>query len=1114
MHSHQSKKLSLSQGFVLHCKAMMTGLCLIVFCFAGIVCHAQVKAAFSVNTYSGCVPLTIQCNGSENGSNTNLLWTSSDGQTSGEQNPSFVFTQPGTYLLKLKVSNSTVADSTWVTIVAHGISASFTYSYNNICTTPVPVQFTASSLVSSGNYHWDFGDNTVSIVSTPKHVYNAQGSYTVRLTTYSAEGCIDSSQKTLQTGSVAVDFEAPPTICNNNPVLFKNTSSSLPKSLAWTVNGTVVNSNSFHLLQTFSTPGTYTIQLSEDFGGCKFQKQKTITVLPSPVASFTQSGILQSCSYPSTVQFTNASQNADNYVWNFGDSANSQDANPAHTYTRKGQYSPMLIAYSANGCADTVTKANLIFLGPPTIKSISPLPFSGCLPYKFSPKANIATPEPIASYNWNFGNGIRSADSVPSNTYTKGGTYNVTLTIQTVSGCTDTLIVKNAVTVGDSIVPDFTVDKNIGCSSDTFHFKGTSSKPAYSWLWYFGDGNVAGGQNATYTYRSSGYETVSLAIGNNGCVVTTSKKNFVMVKPPVSYISVKYDCTNQLNVRLLDSSQGPLTWLWNFGDGATSTQQNPPLHTYPASGIYTVKLTTTNGECSSTKNVTVPIINTKPIFTFSSVSTTLCRKQGVWMSATNPEYIADYYWNFDDGRSAFSDTAIYNFYNTPGTYHPSLITKYKNGCYDTIYSPTPVIINGPTAAFTVTGGSTCLGKTTQFIDKSKSDGTHKLVNWWWSCGDGFTAKANSDSPFFSHLYVRSGNYAASLMIKDENNCADTAYYTVKINALPNVFVVKDTFVCDGNSVTLKAAGAVNYVWNADATLSCSECDSTVALPQEESKVYVVTGTDANQCAASAIAHVQVVRPFNMSVSSTTSEICQQQTTTLTATGADMYSWQPSANLSDATAANPIAAPDVTTQYFVVGTDAHNCFSQRGDIIILVHPKPDFAIQDSLIVAQKGDVHVITTTGSDNITSWLWTPSYGLSCNNCAQPVLTALKTITYMGIASTDYGCTDTSTIKVHVLCNGSKIYIPSGFSPNHDGKNDWFYVVSSIDNPIRSMIIYSRNGDHVFAKTNFFTNNATQGWDGNVNGLPASEGVYVYRIEILCNDEVVPLTGTITLLR
>ncbi len=618
----------------------------------------------------------------------------------------------------------------------------------------------------------------------------------------------------------------------------------------------------------------------------------------------------------------------------------------------------------------------------------------------------------------------------------------------------------------------------------------------------------------THHFVTSGNQTVSLLVNNYGCYVQTTKKNFVMVKPPVSYISMKYDCTNQLNVKFLDSSQGPLTWLWNFGDGTTSTQQNPPLHTYPASGVYTVQLTTTNGECSSTRSVTVPILNTKPIFTFSTVSTTLCRKQGVWMSATNPEYIADYYWNFGDGRSAFSDTAIYNFYNTPGTYQPSLVAKYKNSCYDTIVSPTPVVINGPTAAFTVAGGGTCLGKTTQFVDKSKTDGTHKIVSWWWSCGDGFAAKTKSDTPSFSHLYVGSGNYAAILVIKDENNCADTAYSTVKINALPNVAVVKDTFVCDGNSITLEASGAVSYVWNADPALSCSQCDSTVALPQQESNLYIVTGTDANHCTASATAHVQVVRPFNLSVSSTASEICQQQTVTLTATGADIYSWQPSANISSATVASPIATPDSTTQYFVTAGDKYNCFSQRSDITILVHPKPKFTVYDSLIVAQKGDVHLLTTTGSDNITSWLWTPSIGLSCNDCAQPVLTAVKTAIYRGIASTDYGCADTATLKVHVLCNQSKIYIPSGFTPNRDGKNDWFYVMSNIDNPIRSMMIYSRNGNKIFAKTNFVTNNPTSGWDGNFNGVPASEGVYVYRIEIICNDEIVPLTGTITLLR
>ena len=1090
--------------------------CLAIFCLIHTFVFAQIKASFSPDKVQGCAPLTVHFTSTATGNVVNWYWSTSDGQTSTQPNPDFTFLKPGRIRIYLTVSNYTTSNYTYQDVVVNGIPTSFSYQYNTICSTPVSVQFRAYDTSAAGNYHWDFGDSSVSIETMPLHTYTKQGSYEVHLITYSTEGCIDSSVQPLQTGGVTVDFTAPASICSNSSVWFGSASSSLPKSSKWAVNGNVVSTSLTGFRYSFSDPRTYTIALTQDFGGCSFTKEKIVTVLQKPSALFTQTGTLQSCKYPSMVQFQNTSQYADNYRWNFGDSTLSSDVNTSHNYTFAGQFSPVLIATSPNGCADTLVKPNLVFIGPPIISGLQGFPSSRCLPDSIKTRAFITSPESVASYFWNFGNSTYSSDSMPTVAYSKQGSYSVSLIVKTISGCIDTFRLQDAVTVGDSVVPDFKVDRSVVCASDSVRFSASANKYVSTWYWTWEDGTRQTTNSATITHRfsTSGNQTVSLLVNNYGCYTTTIKHNIVFTKPPISYISVKYDCTNQLNVKFLDSSAGSLTWLWSFGDGTTSSQQNPSLHTYPASGIYTVKLTTTNGECSSTKNVTVPIINSKPIFTFSSVSTTLCRKQGVWMSATNPEYIADYYWNFDDGRSAFSDTAIYNFYNTPGTYHPSLITKYKNGCYDTIYSPTPVIINGPTAAFAVADGSTCLGKTTQFIDKTKSDGTHKLVSWWWSCGDGFAAKTNSDSPHFSHLYARSGNYAASMMIKDENNCADTAYYTVKINALPNVFVVKDTFVCDGNSVTLKAAGAVNYVWNTDPTLSCSQCDSTVALPQEESKVYVVTGTDANQCKASAIAHVQVVRPFNMSVSSTASEICQQQTVTLTATGADLYTWQPSANLSSATAANPIATPDLTTQYFVVGRDKYNCFSQRGDITIQVHPKPQFTIHDSLIIAQKGDVHPLATTGSDNITSWLWTPSYGLSCNDCAQPVVTAVKTTTYRGVASTDYGCTDTATIRVHVLCNQSKIYIPSGFSPNRDGKNDWFYVMSNIDNPIRSMIVYSRNGDRVFAKTNFVTNNPAQGWDGNVSGIPASEGVYVYRIEILCNDEVVPLTGTITLLR
>ena len=1077
--------------------------------------QAQVKASFTVDTTQGCSPLPIHCTSTAQGDVVNWYWITSDGQTSTEENPSFLFTHPGRFRIWMKVSNYTIADSAYRDIVANGVPTSFTYQYNNICTSPVPVQFHVYDTTIIGNYHWDFGDSTVSIEVNPSHTYTSQGNYQVHLVTYSKEGCVDSLVKTIQTGQVTVDFNAPASVCSNSKVVFTSASSSLPKSAVWTVNGTVISQSAAGFTYVFTTPGIYSVMLTEDFGGCTFSKEKSITVLQKPRAAFSETGSLQSCLYPSLIQYENTSQFADSYNWNFGDSSTSVDVNPSHNYFSAGQFSPILIAAGANGCADTLVKRNLILLGPPIVSRLQGLPSSHCLPDTLITRPVMASPEAIAVYDWNWGDGNHSYDSVPTYIYTKQGNYNVSLILKTVSGCTDTFIVNRAISVGDSVVPDFTVDKDIACSSDSFHFTGTASKPGgYQWIWSFGDNTpYSNSQNPAHQYRSTGYKTVFLQINNNGCYIRTTKKDIVMINPPVAGIHVTYDCKNQLNVSFTDTCQQALSWLWNWGDGSpSSSQQSPPIHVYPSSGIYTVKLTTANGACTSTDTVLVPILNTKPIFTFEPANTLLCRKQGIWMSATNPEYIADYYWNFDDGRSAFSDTSIYNFYSAPGTYHPSLVAKYKNGCYDTVYSPKPVVINGPTASFATAAGSTCLHQETVFTDKSITDGTHSIVSWWWNCGDSYSLK--NTTPAFTHIYAKSGSYRASLLITDGNNCTDTAYYTVKINNLPLVSAGRDTFVCEGNSVTLSAGGAGDYVWNADATLNCSPCAAPEASPQVATHSYVVKGTDANNCSATDTIQVEVTRPFNMSVSSDVSEICEGTYSKLSASGTDDYTWQPPAGLDDAKSASPLASPGATTTYTVTGTDKHHCFSQVGSLILNVYPNPVFSIHDSVLLVQKGDMNVIATTGTTDIESWQWSPSVGLSCNNCPQPVSTAIKTVTYNAVVTNNYGCTATDKITIHVLCNQNKIYIPSGFTPNGDGKNDKWYVMSSVDNLIRSFSIYGRNGEKVFSRTNSITNNATEGWNGMYNGIPVSSGVYVYRIEVMCNDAVIPFTGTVTLLR
>ncbi len=323
----------------------------------------------------------------------------------------------------------------------------------------------------------------------------------------------------------------------------------------------------------------------------------------------------------------------------------------------------------------------------------------------------------------------------------------------------------------------------------------------------------------------------------------------------------------------------------------------------------------------------------------------------------------------------------------------------------------------------------------------------------------------------------------------------------------------DTFTCEGNSVQLQPSGALSYVWNISSTLSCLSCTNPSASPLKDTS-YVVTGTDANSCKASDTVSVIVVHPQTLKVDNASYAICATNSVQLSASGTDLYSWSPADGLNNITTGTPVASPGLTTTYYVTGMDSRKCFSQTDSVKVIVHPNPAVTIVNNALVVAKGSRTLINTTGSDNIQQWFWDPALGLSCITCPQPILEAQKSMTYTVKVQTDFGCSDTAQLTVHVLCDQSKIYIPSAFTPNGDGKNDHFYVISSIDNPVRAFVIYNRAGEMIFSKKGHSTNYSADGWDGTYRGIPVPPGTYVYHIEVVCNDTVVPFTGTVTLIR
>jgi gliding motility-associated-like protein len=158
---------------------------------------------------------------------------------------------------------------------------------------------------------------------------------------------------------------------------------------------------------------------------------------------------------------------------------------------------------------------------------------------------------------------------------------------------------------------------------------------------------------------------------------------------------------------------------------------------------------------------------------------------------------------------------------------------------------------------------------------------------------------------------------------------------------------------------------------------------------------------------------------------------------------------------------------------------------------------------------------LPATYSSNVAKYLWTPSSTLSCSDCPQPIATPKFTTTYKISVVDSNGCINNSEITVFVTCQGAEIFVPNTFSPNGDGSNDIFYVRGKGLDRVKSLRIFNRWGEVVFEQQNFPVNNPMYGWNGKYKGNKPVPDVYVYQVEIFCeNSQIVHFEGNIALIQ
>jgi gliding motility-associated-like protein len=743
-------------------------------------------AAFTADITTSCVPAKIQFTNQATtpvGTITNWDWDFGDNSTSNAPNPSHTYNAPGFYTVKLKVRSSTTCEATALAVryirVVGAIETDFTFTAPGTCTAPFTVNFqNQANGPGTLTYTWNFGNtDPPSNAQNPSTVYNSTGTYTVRLDVVSSLGCSGFKEKTITISGTTTDFIAPALICPGSSVKFQNNSSPAPVSSVWTFDdGT--GSGQISPTKIFITPRPYDIKVVNQYAGCKDSITKTVIVAAKPVVDF-EADDSTSCKIPFTVKFTDLTAGATTRLWDFGDGGTSTLPNPSHSYTTFGDFTVSLIVTTGTGCIDTFIKKDFIKIRK-TVVTIPGTPTGGCIPFSFSPTANIKTVDPVLSYAWDMGEpGAIYTAPTPTHVYNSAGTYNIKLTVTTESGCSETVTVPNGVRTGIPPIVQFSYTPATSCASTPIAFNSTTTMTTpgafVEWLWKFGDGTTSDLQNPVHVFKDTGALVVTLIVSNNGC--QDSAKKTLQLLPPVANFGYKADCNNTLQIQFIDSSltnpiYGPISYVWKMGDPLNTTilGATPPLFTYLTVGTYNVTLTVTNGPCSYT--ITKPVIVIREPADFIISKNPVCKDEFFTLSAINsdPTKIKKYTWTIGTNPPLADTTRIAGTtIPASGAYDVTLTIIDTNGCPVTKTLTNFLIVRSPVANFSVTSGGGCFNKAVTFNDLSTPAGSIK--EWKWNFGDA-TPEQTYTAPPFTHTYSLTGGFPVSLTVKDNNGCTD------------------------------------------------------------------------------------------------------------------------------------------------------------------------------------------------------------------------------------------------------------------------------------------------------------------------------------------------------
>ncbi len=674
----------------------------------------------------------MQCSDASEGEIESWLWDFGNGATSSERNPVFDYTVPGTYSVKLIVTGPGGTDNEVKTDyikvnVAPGITvtspnggevwpagstqvirwtfegAAGSFVRIELLKSGSPIQIIANRTFIGSNNAGSF-TGTVSLDQIPG------GDYRIRVTSIARPALTDMSDNDFSIVEPApvADFTATPTSgLMPLKVTFTNKSQGTITSYKWDF-GDGKAGDLKNPVHTYGKAGKYTVSLTVTGPGGSSTKslEDYVTVSePAPVAAF--SADKTSGGAPLTVQFTDESEGTiTGWQWDFGDGESSTKQSPAHVYGRPGAYNVKL-SVAGPGGTDAELKTGYITVTEPAPNAdFLATPTSGAVP--LTVVFTDASTGTVALWQWDFGDGETSSDQHPTHVYQKAGLYTVTLTIKGPGG-SDTRVKKDYISVGEPApTAQFAASTTGGMAPLTVKFTDRSTGTITTWLWDFGDGATSDEKNPTHIYEKAGAYDVELTVSGPGGTDTRRKPRLIIVTGPPPKAGFSASPTSgpiPLTVKLADRSTGEVvSWLWDFGDGATSEEKNP-THIYEKAGVYDVKLTVSGpgGTDTLLKTGLISAVEAPPEADFTASPTNGTVPLTVVFADQSTGTVRSWKWEFGDGTTSTEKSPTHT-YEKAGLFDVKLTVSGPGG-EDTMRKDGFIkVVEGPSIALSAPNG--------------------------------------------------------------------------------------------------------------------------------------------------------------------------------------------------------------------------------------------------------------------------------------------------------------------------------------------------------------------------------------------------------------------------